>query len=205
MNRQVEVAHGWAVNQSARDHDPAGKCLGNEEHSHYEVDAKFLEWDFLCEQKIENRNRIHQSSKTRDEAMDPFDIENVFVFIQGHIEVDLFEFRRLLIFSEFLLPGLLAEGWKRSTNGIPFRDRKSRARQTDESTKDNKKRHAEGKCEEPEHHGAVKSLRHVVFSSYEVAGIIAFGEELHDMSFLDELKVFYQGGGGVNGSCTVNV
>ena len=182
MDSQIEMAHRWAVNKSAGDHDPACKCLGNEEQSHHEVNAKFLEGNFLFEKKIENGNGIHQSGKAGDEAMDPFDVENILVFFQSHIGIDLLEFRCLLILREFVLPGLLTDRRDCSADWIPFCNGKSRACKTDKSSEDNKKRHDEGKDEKPVHHGAVTrgagvlpaSLRHMFgFSGCEVAGIIA--------------------------------
>jgi hypothetical protein len=184
MDGQIEVADGGSVNQSAGDHDPACKCLGNEEYSYDEVHAKFPERNLFCEQKIENRDGVDQPGEAGDETVDPFDVENVFIFLQIHIGVNLFEFRGLLIPGEFLLPGLFANGRDRSANWIPLRDRKSRTREADKPAKDNKKRHNASKGEEPvpdtsirdcSHHGAVMSLRQVVFSRNEVAGIIASG------------------------------
>ena len=69
MDRQIEMAHGGAVHQSAGDHDPAGKCLGNEKHAHHEIDAKLLERDAPREKESKNGDRVEQSSKACDEAM----------------------------------------------------------------------------------------------------------------------------------------
>ena len=126
MDREVEMAHRWTINKSTGNHDPASEGLGNEEHSHYEVNTKLFEVNFFCEKKIENGNGIRESSQPCDETMQPFDVEDVFVLLQIHIEVDLFEFGGLLIPGKFLLPGLFAEGRHGSTNGIPFGDRESR-------------------------------------------------------------------------------
>src|SRR5688572_27161976 len=122
MDRQVEMTDGGTVNEAAGDHDPACKCLGDEERSHYKVNAKFFQRNGLFEQEIENRNSIDQPSKTGDEAMDPFDVEDILVFFQGYIGIDLLEFGRLLIFRKFHLPGLFPYGWHCSTDWIPFRD-----------------------------------------------------------------------------------
>src|SRR5215208_5684429 len=87
--------------------------------------------------------------------MNPFHVENIFVFFQGHIEIDLLELRSLLIFRKFLLPGLLAHRGDGSANWIPFGDGKTRAGETHKSPKDNQKRYKEGKEEEPVHHSPV--------------------------------------------------
>ena len=87
--------------------------------------------------------------------MDPFDVENIFVFFQGHIEIDLLELRSLLIFRKFLLPGLLAHRRNGSANWIPFGDGQSRAGEAYKSPKDHQKCDEEGKDEKPIHHSAI--------------------------------------------------
>ena len=101
----------------------------------------------LFEQEIKNGNGIDQSGKAGDEAMDPLDVEDILIFFQRHIGIDLLEFRCLLVFREFLLPGLFTHGRYCSANGIPFRDRKSGTRETDKSAEDDEKRHDAGKDE----------------------------------------------------------
>ena len=122
VNRQVEVADGRAVNKSAGDHHPACDGLRDEEYAHDEVNAEFLERDFLCEEEIENRDGVDQPCKAGDETVNPFDVEDVFIFIQSHVEIDLDEFGGLLVFGEFLLPGLCADRRYGSADGIPFDD-----------------------------------------------------------------------------------
>src|SRR5215212_9636233 len=101
MDCQIEVTHRWAVNQSAGDHNPTRKGLGDEEYSHCKVDAEFPEGDFLRKEKVENRDGIDQPGKACNESMDPLHVENELIFFQIHIEIDLFEFGCLLIFSKF--------------------------------------------------------------------------------------------------------
>src|SRR5687767_12198542 len=86
MDRQVEMAHGGTVYQSAGDHDPAHKGLGNEEHPHDKINAKILEGDLFCEEEVENRDGIDQTRKAGEEAMEPLDIEDIFIFLQCHVE-----------------------------------------------------------------------------------------------------------------------
>src|SRR5215213_2113402 len=115
MDCQVEMTYRGAVYKSAGDHDPACQCLGDEEHAHYEVNAKILKGNFFCEKEIENRNGIHQPGEAGDEPVDPFNVKDIFVFLQGHIEIDLLEFRRALVFNILFKPGLFPNGWKRPT------------------------------------------------------------------------------------------
>src|SRR5215210_2490363 len=124
MDRQVEVTYRWAVNKSASDHDPAGECLGDEQHSHQKIDAEFPEGDFPCKDEVENRNGVNQPRKTCNKSMDPFHVEDELIFFQIQVEVDLFEFGCLLIFGKFILPCFLSHGWDGSADGIPFGDRK---------------------------------------------------------------------------------
>ena len=177
MNRQVEVADGGTVNQPAGDHDPTGECLGNEERPHGKVDAKFLPGNRFSEEEIEDRDGIHQPSKAGDEPMEPFHIEDEFIFFESHARVDQFELGCLLILCEFLLPGLLTDGRDRSADGIPFDNGKTRTGKADESAEDNEKRHDEGKSEKPVHHGAVFGLGHSISPELRSDGIIASGYE----------------------------
>src|SRR5215216_5852525 len=157
---QVEVTDRRTVHEAARNHDPTGERLSDEEQSHRKVNTKFPKGNFPRDEKVEHRNGIHQPGKAGDETMDPFDVEDIFILLQRHIEIDLFEFWRLLVFAEFLFPGLLTERRNGSADGIPFGDRETRSGEADKAAKDDKKRHNEGKRKQPNHHAAVGSLWH---------------------------------------------
>src|SRR3990170_4256396 len=122
MDSKVEMAHCWAVNQSAGDHDPACQSLRDEEQSHHRVDAKFLPRDRLLEEEIENRNGVCKSRETRDEAVYPFDVEDVLICLKGHGCIDLEIFRGQLVFCEFSFPGLRTDGRDNPADRIPFHD-----------------------------------------------------------------------------------
>src|SRR5215207_4315750 len=191
MDRQIEVADGGTLHQSAGDHDPACKGLGDEEYSHYEVDTKFLEGNSFCEEEVENGNGVYQPGEAGDETVDPFDVEDIFVFLQGHVEIDLLKFGRPLVFDIFFEPGSFPDRRNGSTDRVPFGDRKTGACQADKPPENHKKRYDGGKEEKPVHHGAVTvkqaarvfcvqntgvlpvGLYHIVFSRNKVAGIIA--------------------------------
>src|ERR671920_1770923 len=112
------------VNQSAGDHGPTSRRLSDEEQAHHKIDAEFLERNGLPEKKIKQWDGIDQACQAGDEAMDPFHIEYKFIFLKVHVEVDLFEFGRLLILGKFIPPGLLANGRDGPTDRIPFGNRK---------------------------------------------------------------------------------
>src|SRR5688572_9824271 len=112
MDRQIKVTDRRAIHKSTGNHDPAGKRLGDEKHSHYKVNAKMLKGDLLGEEEVENRNGIDQACKPGDEAVEPLNIEDVLVFLQGHARVDLLELGCRLVLRELLLPCGFANGRK---------------------------------------------------------------------------------------------
>lgn len=159
-----------AVNESAVDHVPAHEGLGNEEHAHHKIDAKFLEGDLLCEEEIENGECVDETSQPGDETMDPFNVEDELIFAEGHVCVDLEVFRRELVFGKFILPGLLTDGWNDSANGIPFDDGKTGTGETHKAPEDDQECHDEGKDVEPFPDTSIRDRSHYGFVLRSVGG-----------------------------------
>ena len=145
MKGQVQVAYGGALVQSAGDHDPACDGLRNEEDAHHKIDAKFLKGNRLFEEEVKHGECIEQPCKACNVAMDPFHVENEFVFGQGHAGVDEFIFGCFLILGEFLFPGLLTAGRHGAADRIPLHDGKARAGEAYKSPEYDEKSHDEGR------------------------------------------------------------
>ena len=186
MYGQVEVADGGAVDQSTGDHDPACERLGDEEQAHNEIEAEFPEGDLLRDQEVEDRNGIGETSQAGEVAMNPFNVEDIFVLFQSHGGIDFDIFGCFLIFGKFLFPGLLTHRRHGAADGVPFHDGETRAGEADESSEDDEKRHDEGEDEKPVPHGAVTSLWHVMFSRCKIVGIIASGTALAALNFSEK-------------------
>jgi hypothetical protein len=107
--------------------------------------------------------------------MDPLDVEDVLIFFQRHVGINLFEFRCLLIFGELCLPGLLHDGGTDPLTGFhSVIERPERVRRTNppktmrNATMHGKRQPVRHEHSDYSHHGAITrgagalpaSLRH---------------------------------------------
>src|SRR5271157_6227515 len=112
----------WAIFQSGCDHIPSENRLRNKQDAEKDIPADFFPRDIFFEEKYKEWNGKYKSSDSCDETMQPFNPKDGFILIERHVEINQFEFGRLLILSEFRLPSLLIQWRYRATNWIPLRD-----------------------------------------------------------------------------------
>ena len=119
--------HRYAGLKAALNHPPADEALQSAEREEQHHARPILSCDGAGESEPQERHEEHETDSAAEETMRPFPPENSLERFQCHAGVFQAVLRDLLVFVEGVLPRGVVQRRDGADDGVPLRNRKSRA------------------------------------------------------------------------------